>query len=305
MMTKAYFNTHNRGTNVRFIRIKQASLNHLLRLAHYWAPAMTRRLLVRLFSTPSAYQTDASEAACLARGRVFDLPVNGHRIKAWKWGRGPGVLMMHGWNGRGIQFQAFIEPLVAAGYTAIAPDGPAHGESEGRHTNYFDFSDTARAFLAPDAGLDIRAVIGHSFGAAALINALAKDRHLLPALLVSPVLRLHELFVETARQFGVPDSITHTMIATYEAQYGYNLKRDNPVRLLQQIEVPILIAHDTDDRTISIFDAEQATRQHNTIELLTTRGLGHRRILSDPAVIEAALNHIGSLPSIRKISQTA
>lgn len=300
-MTKAYFNAQNGSTNVRFIGFKQA----LLRLAQHWAPVMTQRLMIRLFSTPRAYKIDASEAAHLARGRAFDVPVNGHRIKAWKWGRGPGVLMMHGWNGRGIQFQAFIEPLAAAGYTAIAVDGPAHGESEGRHTNFFDFSDTARTFLAPDTGLDIRAVIGHSFGAAALINALEKDRHILPAFLVSPVLRLRELLFKAARQFGVPDAITANMIAAYEARYGYNLEQDNPVRLLQRIEAPILIAHDADDRTIFIHDAEQVSRQYDTIELLATRGLGHRRILSDPAVIEAGLNHIGSFPSIRKRSQTA
>lgn len=304
-MTKAYFNTQNSSTNVRFISLKQALLRRLLRLAQHWAPAMTQRLMIRLFSTPLAYKINAREAACLARARTFDLLVNGRRIKAWKWGRGPGVLMMHGWNGRGIQFQAFVEPLVAAGYAAIAVDGPAHGESEGRYTNYFDFSDTARIFLAPDTGLDIRAVIGHSFGAAALINALEKDRHFLPAFLVSPALRLRELFLETARQFGVPDSITHTMIATYEARHGYNLKQDNPVHLLRRIDAPILIAHDADDRTISIFDAEQVSRQHDNIELLTTRGLGHRHILSDPAVIEAGLNHIGSFPPIGKQSQTA
>jgi pimeloyl-ACP methyl ester carboxylesterase len=202
--------------------------------------------------------------------------------------------MLHGWNGRGVQFQAFVEPLVAAGYTAIALDGPAHGESGGRYTNYFDFSDTARAFLAPGLGLDIRAVVGHSFGAAALINALAKDRHTVPAFFISPVLRLRELFVGAARQLGVSAKIIEQMIETFEAQYDYSLTEDNPIRLLKQLSVPILIAHDTEDHTISINDSKQQARANDTVDLLATHGLGHRRILSDPAVIEAGIDHIQS-----------
>jgi pimeloyl-ACP methyl ester carboxylesterase len=213
--------------------------------------------------------------------------------------------MLHGWNGRGIQFQGFVEPVVAAGCTAIALDGPAHGESEGRYTNYFDFSDTARAFLAPDLGLNIRAVVGHSFGAAALINALAKDRHAVPAFFISPVLRLRELFVGAARQLGVSEKIIEQMIETFEAQYGYSLTEDNPIRLLEQLSAPILIAHDRQDHTISINDSEQQARAHDAVDLLVTHGLGHRRILSDPAVIEAGINHIKSYRSMQEHRKTA
>lgn len=298
-MSNAYFKTQQASTNVRFNWLRQASVRSLLSLAWYWAPGMTQRLLGRIFSTPLAYKTNAAEIACLAQARSFQVPVNGNQIKAWKWGRGPGVLMLHGWNGRGIQFQGFIEPLVAAGYTAIALDGPAHGESGGRNTNYFDFSDTARAFLAPGLGLEIRAVIGHSFGAAAFINALAKERLAVPAFFIAPVLRLRELFVGAARQLGVPAKVTEQMIETLEAQYDYNLIEDNPIRVLQQLCVPILIAHDTQDHTISIDDSEQQARVHDTVDLLATHGLGHRRILSDPAVIEAGINHIQSHQSMR------
>jgi pimeloyl-ACP methyl ester carboxylesterase len=304
-MSNAYFKTQKASTNVRFNMLRQASVRSLLGLAWFWAPGMTQRLLQRFFSTPLAYNTSAAEAACLDRGVPFQVPVNGNQVKAWKWGRGPGVLMLHGWNGRGIQFQAFVEPLVAAGYTAIAPDGPAHGESGGRYTNYFDFSDTARTFLAPGLGLDIRAVVGHSFGAAALINALAKDRHDVPAFFISPVLRLRELFVGAARQFGVSAKITEQMIEAFEAQYGYSLTDDNPIRLLEQLSVPILIAHDTDDHTISINDSMQQAQAYDTVDLLATRGLGHRRILSDPAVIQAGIDHIQSHRSMNEHRKTA
>jgi pimeloyl-ACP methyl ester carboxylesterase len=293
-MYSSYFKSQKSSTNLYFNKLRQSVVHHLLSLSWSGAPRITQRLLVRLFTTPPAYKTKPEETACLARGRSFQIPVNGHQIKAWKWGRGPGVLMLHGWNGRATQFQAFVEPLVAAGYTAIAPDGPAHGESQGRSAGYVDFSDAARAFLAPERGLDIRAVVGHSFGASALINALAKDGHFVPAFFISPALRLRELVINTARQVGVPVNIAEKVMETLNSQYAYSLTEDNPIRLLEQLSVPILIAHDTRDRAISIDDSVQQSQRYDTVDLLVTDGLGHRRILSDPVVIQAGIDHIRS-----------
>jgi alpha-beta hydrolase superfamily lysophospholipase len=94
------------------------------------------------------------------------------------------------WSGRGIQFHRFIEPLVKAGYTAIAFDGPAHGSSDGRNTSYFEFTDVVRAFFDPELGLHIRGVVAHSFGAAAAINGLARQTDSPETVLIAPALML-------------------------------------------------------------------------------------------------------------------
>ncbi|MGZ5446135.1 MAG: alpha/beta hydrolase [Thermoanaerobaculia bacterium] len=49
--------------------------------------------------------------------------------RAWSWGEGPAVLLVHGWGGHAAQFQSFVEPLVRAGFRAIAFDAPSHGSS--------------------------------------------------------------------------------------------------------------------------------------------------------------------------------
>jgi pimeloyl-ACP methyl ester carboxylesterase len=304
-MSKTYFKTQNVSTNVRLARLRQKTIHSVLSLARYWAPDLTQRLVLRLFSAPAPYKTSASESACLAQAELFQILVNGKQIKAWRWGAGPAVLMMHGWNGRGIQFQSFVSPLTAAGYTAIAVDGPAHGESEGRITSYFEFTDTARSFLEARQGLDIKGVIGHSFGAGALINALAKDQLNIAAVCIAPVLRLRELFLNTVRHFGVPSAISDQLIADFEKEYGYSLTDDNPYRLLDQVRGPILIVHDSGDRTVPLRDSEEQSGIYSHIDLYTTQGLGHRRILSDPKVINASINHIGSSKPGMNLSRTA
>ena len=304
-MSKTYFKTHNVSTNVRFNRLRQVAIHSVLSLARHWAPELTQRMVLRLFASPVSYKTSASERDCLVQAEPFQIPVNGKQIKAWRWGAGPAVLMIHGWNGRGIQFQGFVAPLVAAGYTAIAVDGPAHGESEGRIASYFEFTDTLRTFLEAPLGLDIKGVIGHSFGAGAVINALAKDQHAIAAVCIAPVLRLRELYLNTVQHFGVPAAISDRLVADFEKQFGYSLTDDNPYRLLDQVRGPILIVHDIGDRTVPIRDSQEQAGRHRHIDLHTTQGLGHRRILSDPAVISAGINHIDSSKPGMNMSLTA
>src|SRR5262245_31825611 len=68
---------------------------------------------------------------------VLPLPLADERISlgdglvAWRWGQGPAVLLVHGFEGNRAQFAAIIEVLVARGFAAVALDVPGHGESAG------------------------------------------------------------------------------------------------------------------------------------------------------------------------------
>ena len=257
-------------------------------------PGITRKVLRRLFMATGSYALKEEESACLSRGRPFQIKVHDKLIHAWRWGRGPGILMVHGWNGRGAQFHRFVEPIVAAGFTAIAIDGPGHGRSGGSTSSYFEFTDAVRAFLSPQRGLNIQALIGHSFGAAAIINALEKEKLDLRSVCIAPVLRLREILMSTFERFGVPAQIHTAIIAEFETRFGYNLVEDNPPRLIGKLTAPVLIIHDAEDRTASCSDAREQAQAHRHVALHTTRGLGHRRILAEAQVIEAVLKHIGS-----------
>jgi len=58
-----------------------------------------------------------AEISLLERAHARPLFVGGRRIEMWKWGRGPAVLLAHGWGGRGAQLGAFVDPLVARGFS--------------------------------------------------------------------------------------------------------------------------------------------------------------------------------------------
>ena len=273
------------STNVRNIRIRQISTHLMVTAMWHLVPGITRRIITKHIFSPKRYNLTLSEQKCLAKGEPFIIHVHGKAIRCWKWGSGSGILFVHGWNGRGVHLRHFFEEFINAGHSVIAFDAPAHGDSDGKYTSYFEITDVVRSFLHPSLGLDIQGIIAHSLGASAAINCLAKEAPAIDTVLIAPALRLRELIFNTFDSQGLPKMVYQTMIAELESYYGYNLYEDNPYRLLTKISSRILIVHDKDDTTTPYMDSKFIAEKHNQVYLLTTEGLGHKKILRDTAVI--------------------
>ncbi len=307
-MQDRYFNLNINSTNVRNKNLRQRATGWVLGLFWALAPGWTRKLTLRLFFSPRRYRTTTGEEEVLAKGRPFRVQVHDNILQGWCWGEGPGVLLFHGWNGRGIQFQQFIEPLVNAGYTAIAIDGPAHGASTGRVTSYFEFTDVLRTLLTRNHRFRIEGVIAHSFGAAALINALTKEQVAVNAICIAPVLKLQELLRHAFEQYGIPQRIYHSLIGEFEDRFGYRLTEDNPHRLIGDLPGSLVMVHDVDDRTAPYPDVYKAARDNDHIDLWTSKGLGHSGVLRDPEVVDrcvAYLRHKTERSNPERLTQEA
>ncbi len=291
-MNDHYFNRFHDSTNVRVLRVRQRLVHAVLQFCEFVAPRLTGWLTLCLFFSPAAYRANTEEKDCLKQGRPFQVQVHDKTVQAWRWGRGPAILMVHGWSGRGVQFHRFVAPLVQAGYTVVAIDGPAHGASSGRITSYFEFTDTIRTFLTTDLDFNIQGIIGHSFGASAAINALAKEGLFVNAVCIAPVLKLRDLLLYSFRRFGIPQTLVARLIGKFEQRFGYHLEADDPHLLIGDLKGPVLIVHDQQDRTAAFGDSIYQAQMHGHINILATRGLGHRRILTDPAVVQACLEHM-------------
>ena len=116
-----------------------------------------------LFLSPPAQRRTRAEEAVLAAGKSFRVRTPGGRLAAWSWGSGPRVLLVHGWGGHAGRLSRFVEPLVAAGFSVVAFDAPAHGDSSGRRSSLPDFVDAILAVAAATG--PVTAVIAHSMGA--------------------------------------------------------------------------------------------------------------------------------------------
>lgn len=280
------------STNVRKINWRRAAIHLWLQIMGRIAPHRTRESIIRRFFAPSAYAATPQENQALKRGQRFLLRLHDKSIHGWQWGRGPQILFVHGWNGRGIQFLPFFEPIMAAGYAVIAVDGPAHGDSMGRTTNYFEFTDMVRSVIAVRSGFDIRGLVAHSLGASAVINALAHEDVTVDAVLIAPALRLKEILYNTSTRYGVPRWLFTSILRRLEKRFGYCLDHDNPMQGAAKVRSRLLLIHDRDDTVTPLDDARELAEAHARIELCTTNGLGHRRILGDRAVVDGTLQFL-------------
>jgi len=275
------------------LRLPPISTNVRLIASRLLAPELAGAWAERLFLTPPKGGDDAASALDLIDARDGYIVHKGRHIMTWRWGEAdaPAVLLAHGWGGRAAQMRAFVFPLLAAGYRVIAYDQPAHGLSEGKLTGLPDFADVLSEIAAHYG--EVRAVIGHSLGGTAAAMAHAWNKVEIERLvLVSPPSDLVGYSRRFARWHWMPEPLRRAMQGAIEERYGVRWEELELARVAPRLAAKALVIHDRDDRMIPWKQGNAVAQHWPGARLLTTQGLGHGRILQDPAVTAAAADFI-------------
>ncbi len=247
---------------------------------------------MRLFFRPRKLRQRADEKVCWESGTRFQFQLHGRTIQGRHWGDGPGVLFVHGWDGRGSQFHKFVDSTIASGHRAIAFDGPAHGESDGSYTTYFEFTDVVRHILRGDSGMRVDKVVAHSFGAGAVINAMDKEKLAPDVVLIAPALTLEEFLQDSFQKLGFSAKLYRNLIEWLELHYHYNLRRDNPHRLLGTLSHLLLAIHDKKDKVVPHAITARMAEGYPNILLCSTDGLGHTKMLQEVETIDTVVDYL-------------
>ena len=287
----ATFSLPQISTNVRFA----ASSLIVPELASAWAE--------RLFLTPP--RQGAMSALDLIDARSSFLEHKGRHIATWRWGSldSPAVLLVHGWGGYAAQLRAFVFPLLRAGFRVIAYDQPAHGVSEGHLTGLPDLADVM-AEVAWHHG-EVRGVIAHSLGGAATALAVARGLRVDGVVAVSPPSDLVGYSRRFARWHWFPEPVRRAMQSAIEDRYGVRWKDLELSRLAPKLGARALVIHDRDDRIVPWTQGASFAHQWPGARLHSTDGLGHRRILEDEGVTNAAADFISGRSSVAAVAAAA
>lgn len=254
-------------------------------------PGILKKFIKQQFFTPRRVRLTPSQHQYLETGEPFEITVNDEVLKCRRWGEGPALVFVHGWNGVGLQFRHFTEQALARGFSVVLFDGPGHGLSGGTFCSYFQMTDAVRAMVNQPFPDRVAGLVGHSFGAAAIVNGLEKEGSDLPAVLIAPALDLVGLLNAAFALHAVPDRVYKGIIGEFEARYGYTFAHDNPLDLMAGLTQPLLVIHDTSDRVIPHSVSELPARQLDRVRLMSTHGLGHKRLLKDTLVIQESIRH--------------
>ena len=121
------------------------------------------------------------------------------------------VLVIHGWASRTEHMKPLIESFRDAGYRVVALDLPGHGHSSGRRLTMLHALDAAR--VAGEWFGPFAAIVGHSFGGAVAVNAVAGSVKGIPPLaaerlvLIAAPSSMPALFEDFARLLNVGPKI--------------------------------------------------------------------------------------------------
>ncbi|MFM5209102.1 MULTISPECIES: alpha/beta hydrolase [Aeromonas] len=278
MSSKIYFNTR------RFSPSKWL-LGLGTRLHHILAPAHAKRTASKLLLTPQRNQRDDTAPAGLVKQAVH---TSEGTLMSYRLGQGPVWLLMHGWSGSAGQFYPLMSHIAAQGFTAIAYDHPAHGHSAG-HTGHLPrfvraFDELVEKMTAEYGPL--QGVIAHSMGGAVTLSSRRRELDALPLLLISPVLDyVPQLYGMVARS-GYSIRLFDAVVKEIEQEYQHPLSTVDPLGRLAGRSGPAIIVHDEEDRFAPHGDSLRATQDGRT-RLVSTRGLGHGRILASAPAFAA------------------
>ena len=259
------------------------------------------RAALQSFMTPRRPAPRDWEAALLRQGTRLTL-ANG--LVARSYGVGPRVLLVHGWEGRGMNLGMFIAPLTAAGYQVVALDGPAHGESPGEQTNPVDF---ARALLGVGHELGpLAGVIAHSMGAASTALALRQGLEAARVVLIAGPSSLAGVLRGFAQVARLPEPVAERFYALVAEYVGEPAEMLDIAHVGATLTTPALIIHDPADADVPFADGQAIAASWPDARLYVTEGLGHRRILRDRDVIAMATSFItADVPSAALLGSIA
>ncbi|HTC29165.1 MAG TPA: alpha/beta hydrolase [Candidatus Acidoferrum sp.] len=224
----------------------------------------------------STVQWDAHDTLDTAQGA----------IAYWTVGSGPTVLLVHGWEGWHAQMDAFVAPLLGRGARVVSLDLPAHGESGGVTASPLDCG-AAIAALGAHIG-PLAGAIGHSGGCPSIAIAMRGGLRVQRVALIATPERWERYVRWFAQEEGVdPERLIDTLRAR-----GVDVASLVLPETASTFDVPALIVHSLDDRTTKIEGAQRVAAAWRGSEFLTVDGLGHMRILKDPAIVDRVAQFI-------------
>lgn len=291
--SQQHLNGRNLPLQLRLMRLGFRTL----RLVSRGAAA---RVALHLFVTPRRHRAPRRETEVLERGTRFDLESKGRRIAAWSWepasepSRGT-ALLVHGWEGRGGQMAAFVQPLVDLGLRVVAFDHVGHGASSGKRCSLPTMRDTLRDVAEQVLGADESepaAIVAHSMGSFATTLLLAEGWRRTRAVYLAPP---DDLLVYFARYLELAtggEDLLPDLIRLMEERHGERVEDFEFHGLVERLHQRLLVLHSEDDRDVPIEAGRFVAHHWAGAQMAEFDGLGHRRLLRSPEVVAAAVEFL-------------
>ncbi len=271
------------STNGRSIHSDMKMIRLCFSCFAHTVPGSADRLAGYLFAKPKRAKIQPGAMATMAAAHRFNLELEDRKLAAWSWGDGPTILLHHGWGGRASQMYRFVQPLVDAGFSVVAYDAPAHGDSPGKVTALPEMARVLRQAAFRLHGL--HGIVSHSIGSAATLFAVRHGLRIRRAVLLAPPSDMNFFLDQFTETLGIDPVIRRQMEQRWIEQYRFSWDDMDVKGWAQGNRPPLLVFHDRSDPMVPWTHGDDVVQVWGNARLVTTTGLGHRRIREDEDVI--------------------
>ncbi|MEV0290937.1 alpha/beta hydrolase [Kribbella sp. NPDC050820] len=250
------------------------------------APRLAGRVAFELWRRPLARgQVREAEQEIHAAARVEI--VDGIVTYAWGDGRRP-VLLVHGWRSRASRYAGFVTRLLELGYSPVSYDGPGHGDSTVPMGTILDHRRIITALAGKHGAFE--GVIAHSLGVPFALYAVRQGVASGRIVSISGFADFGYLVEKFSRELGLKAGVQKELKRSIERRLF-----DGDPEIWTKYSVgpgaaELLVIHNDVDDVVDPAQVDVLLASYGPNARFSGKtGLGHGRILSDPAVIEEAV----------------
>jgi pimeloyl-ACP methyl ester carboxylesterase len=250
------------------------------------SPSLASRFAARLFLSPFRYKLPNREKEMDEKSiqETINIPSINRKIVVYKYGTGlKKILLVHGWSGSGTQLSVIAKELVNKGFSIISFDAPAHGKAPGK-TSMMPFFIESIHHIEKEYG-PFEVAIGHSLGGMSLLKAIKNGFKVNKLVLIGTANSVTHITREFAKNMKLNEKVAKLMKAYFDKKFGENMDSYSGALSAESVKVETLVVHDKNDIDVHISSAQEIVDKLENGELFVTEGLGHRKILGNPDVI--------------------
>ena len=262
------------------------------RLLGKLAPGLAKSQIDSMLFIP---KTTDSKAVRLPRG--FEQQViktSDGKLQAYRTGRGPTVVFVHGWGGGAHQFFPLMRGLARCGFSSLAFDQLGHGLSD-RKPATLQQSITSCNFVLNQVRRSndgMCMVVGHATGCIAIANANPEFLKEAPLFLIAPIFNYKLHFLKQLVKLGLPADVVKQYARRFSKTYRSEYQKFELAKKLSDYADVTVIAHDESDAESAVADSIDFCHKNPLTRLMVTRSTDHVRVINSESVWQELKSHL-------------
>ena len=266
--------------------------NSKARLLGKLAPGLANDQIDSMLFIPKAAD---SKAVRLPRGfEQYIIKTPDGRLQAYRTGRGPCVVFVHGWGGGAYQFFPLMRGLARCGFSSLAFDQLGHGLSDRKPATLQQSIATCNYIFNQVRRTEdgLYTVVGHASGCIAIANANPLFLKDVPLFLIAPVFNYKLYFLKKVVKLGLPADVVKKYANRFGKTYRSEYQKFELSNKLAHYADVTAIAHDESDSVSAVRDSIEFCGQYPLTRLMVTKNTDHVRVINSESVWQELKAHL-------------